>query len=676
MKKITLSAITVIAGFSLLFFSPHKSFAQGWKKTVTKDALVTEDKNQGTNVKVGINVANPTKQLEVRGPVALQSNVAIDSAITLGANYRLDGKTGSFKNNAWTGAFLRLMYVDIAGNVAPFAMSNNSSQYLSGTGQWLNFPALPYTISGSNTNFAGGISAGTLTVTGSSIFNGSITNTSLAGIGNRMLFADATGVINFLPAGNNSQVLFASGVWGDLPAPPNVYWNTAGSGIFYNGNVGINTQPSSLYALDINGSTHISSNLYVDGFILIGNKADINTVIADTATAQHVAAKTVAAKTLTAIDSISAATMSAGAVRTDTLRSGNIILPSAVQKLSVNGGASFNGTLTANALSVPTLDLNQALTFNGGQARIGYIPANTSGNTNSIFTYGKQIGSQLPLFPCTSTPYLNSAVSHQFQGIIQAYGNSVNGNHLNVLTMGYDGANGTIDLEGTTSSGDPALLLNYYCGKDVAICNNFSNGGGSNGKGGVVSVGQNFQIGGTALDLNTSLNLKAWGTTAINVQGLGNNSVFKIASDGSTLINANSTNTIDAFVINDIVSNSPIANFKIKTTGQVYAREVIVKLSAFPDYVFKKGYKLMPLPDVENYFLTNQHLKNMPSAKEVEKNGANLGEIQRVSVEKIEDIYLYIIDINKRVEKIEKENKEFKKENADLKEEIKKLKSN
>jgi len=43
------------------------------------------------------------------------------------------------------------------------------------------------------------------------------------------------------------------------------------------------------------------------------------------------------------------------------------------------------------------------------------------------------------------------------------------------MKMGFDGANGIIDVAGTSSSGDPKLLINYYCGKDVIV-----GGGGPN----------------------------------------------------------------------------------------------------------------------------------------------------------------------------------------------------
>ena len=118
------------------------------------------------------------------------------------------------------------------------------------------------------------------------------------------------------------------------------------------------------------------------------------------------------------------------------------------------------------------------------------------------------------------------------------------------------------------------------------------------------------------------------------------------------------------------VSGPPeLVNFKVKTGGQVYAREVIVRAvgNPFPDYVFAKNYSLMPLNEVSRFVEKNHHLPNMPTAAEVEKNGANLGEIQRVSVEKIEELTLYLIEMKKELEKQNQEIEKLKQENKALK---------
>ncbi len=86
--------------------------------------------------------------------------------------------------------------------------------------------------------------------------------------------------------------------------------------------------------------------------------------------------------------------------------------------------------------------------------------------------------------------------------------------------------------------------------------------------------------------------------------------------------------------------------FQVNTDGLVYAREVKVNLeSAWPDYVFETGYKLTPLAEVKQYIALNKHLPNVPSAEEVKENGLSLGEGNKILLEKVEELTLYLIQM-------------------------------
>jgi len=80
--------------------------------------------------------------------------------------------------------------------------------------------------------------------------------------------------------------------------------------------------------------------------------------------------------------------------------------------------------------------------------------------------------------------------------------------------------------------------------------------------------------------------------------------------------------------------------------------------NGWADYVFKKDYKLKTLEEVEKHIEQKGHLPNIPSAKEVEKDGINLGEMDAKLLEKIEELTLYSIEQNKKLklqsEKVEK----------------------
>jgi hypothetical protein len=93
--------------------------------------------------------------------------------------------------------------------------------------------------------------------------------------------------------------------------------------------------------------------------------------------------------------------------------------------------------------------------------------------------------------------------------------------------------------------------------------------------------------------------------------------------------------------------------------GKILAKSIYVSVSngVWADYVFKSDYKLMPLKTLEDYLKTESHLPNVPSTIEVEKNGVNLVENDAKLLEKLEEAYLYIIQLNKRIEDLERKVK-------------------
>jgi hypothetical protein len=96
---------------------------------------------------------------------------------------------------------------------------------------------------------------------------------------------------------------------------------------------------------------------------------------------------------------------------------------------------------------------------------------------------------------------------------------------------------------------------------------------------------------------------------------------------------------------------------KLSVNGNVKAKKIIVSQTGWPDYVFDSSYALRTLSEVEKFIAVNKHLPDMPSAKEVEQKGISVGDNQALLLKKIEEMTLYILQINKRVLELEKENK-------------------
>ena len=104
-----------------------------------------------------------------------------------------------------------------------------------------------------------------------------------------------------------------------------------------------------------------------------------------------------------------------------------------------------------------------------------------------------------------------------------------------------------------------------------------------------------------------------------------------------------------SFSINDGTSD----NFLVYNTGEVFARSYIATLqNPFPDYVFEKSYKLMELKELESFISQNNHLPNIPSAKYFNQNGVDICELQRLQMEKVEELTLYIIQLQKQIDNI------------------------
>jgi hypothetical protein len=93
--------------------------------------------------------------------------------------------------------------------------------------------------------------------------------------------------------------------------------------------------------------------------------------------------------------------------------------------------------------------------------------------------------------------------------------------------------------------------------------------------------------------------------------------------------------------------------YKLYVEGGIATRDVKVTANAFPDYVFAKGYELIPISELDEYIKANKHLPGIPSAKEIEKNdGFEVGDMQTKLLEKIEEQSLYIIGLQKQLNEL------------------------
>lgn len=116
------------------------------------------------------------------------------------------------------------------------------------------------------------------------------------------------------------------------------------------------------------------------------------------------------------------------------------------------------------------------------------------------------------------------------------------------------------------------------------------------------------------------------------------------------------------FVTNDLRiglgAKNGAAGYKVAIDGKAIAEEVRVQLSGdwvWPDYVFKEDYKLLSLPELEESIDKLGHLPGVPSAAEVKNEGILLGDMNRILLEKIEELTLHVISLQKEIDELKKD---------------------
>jgi hypothetical protein len=93
--------------------------------------------------------------------------------------------------------------------------------------------------------------------------------------------------------------------------------------------------------------------------------------------------------------------------------------------------------------------------------------------------------------------------------------------------------------------------------------------------------------------------------------------------------------------------------YKLDVLGTIRAKEVLVNLDGGADFVFEKGYKLLPIEHVANYVQENKHLPDIPSANEMVKNGVSMGDMQVKLLQKVEELTLYAIQQDQSKKELE-----------------------
>ncbi|MCX8142839.1 MAG: hypothetical protein N3F62_01135 [Bacteroidia bacterium] len=474
----------------------------------------------------------------------------------------------------------------------------------------------------------------------------------LSGNGTALLSTDAQGnILRFNFSGNNQEVLTGNGNWTSISnLLPSSFWQSSGQNIFYNyGYVGIGTS-NPLFALDVFGDVRVSNNIYVGGGIVISDKVN---AITEVNTSKVLATEATLSK------------MRADSIMMDSTRAiyGNTVVKGDVKlenKLTIQGNAKFNGLLTAT----------QGLLFDNING-MKYISG--SGTTPDYVIVGRVGNPPPPINPCFNPAVLPSPVFHP-GGWVQLYYNNTS---LELIT---DGANSLIE-----SRGNGGLLINYYCGKDIAVGSPTAGGNLITNNDvyvyGKLGVGTNTPT--EKVDVNGNIRAKAgkfgWNNEYIELSYDGSN--HRMETSQSLLINY--TSGKDVVLGNasggNLLVNGKIGigvgtgftcydpNVRLAVNGHIKAKEVVVEMTGWCDDRLDKNFKRMSWIEKEKYISEHQHLPEIPAEKEVKEKGMYTSQVMKGILANTEDNTMDIIELYKEIEKLKQEVEKLKKENEELK---------
>lgn len=169
-------------------------------------------------------------------------------------------------------------------------------------------------------------------------------------------------------------------------------------------------------------------------------------------------------------------------------------------------------------------------------------------------------------------------------------------------------------------------------------------------------------------DFNTSLSVGEDANGNVGVELVQNNvrrgmfnyngvNTFLTSSTGNLYLYRNSMDPIVLYADGNftIGGHDKALGYRLSIHGKTIATEfTALAYASWPDYVFADGYKLRPLAEVKKFIDENKHLPNIPSAAQIEKEGIQLGDMSTRLMEKVEELTLYILDLQAQIDELKK----------------------
>lgn len=415
---------------------------------------------------------------------------------------------------------------------------------------------------------------------------------------------------------------------------------------------------SGLRLTNLKSTSALLSNQTTDKFLTVDANGDV--VLRKTTTFPSSVVNTISGNQL--ITSVNGVTSNAVTLPTQVLsQNGNTIT------LSNNGGSFVLPTFTDTDAQSLALTGNVLSISNGNSVTLPSFTENDGSTTNELqtltqngntITLSNNGGSfVLPTFTDTDTDAQTLSIS----------GNTLTISNGNSVTLPANTDNQTLTLTGNTLSIANGNTITLPSTAVVAGTNVTVSGNGSSATPyQVSSIDTSLYAGNGMLNQATTVN---------------NNRIVDMNNRNIWFNTSTSTANGKIYLGSSTSYPTTTGNYKLFVEGGILTEKVKVALrntANWADYVFADDYQLMPLNQVEQFVKTNKHLPGVLSADALVKNGLDVAEMQAKHMEKIEELTLYIIDQDKKLNAqqtaIEKQNAEIEVLKAQLKVIIEKTK--
>ncbi|MDW3211922.1 MAG: hypothetical protein R8N23_18775 [Reichenbachiella sp.] len=442
---------------------------------------------------------------------------------------------------------------------------------------------------------------------------------------------------------------------------------------------------------DFSDQVHIANQLILDGNMGIGVESPSEKL--------EVAGNVKATEkvTATSIEAVSADFSDRLSVVNDANIGGNlgIGVENPAEKMEIEGNAVISGNITSQSLSAEQIDLtgdfnvagNSSVaqnSFVGGQLGVGVeAPTEKLEVAGNIKATEKLIGTEVHVAKAEVSDHLSVTNNVNLGGNLgvgvtapveklEVAGNAVISESLTAKNLNTESmsVNGDFNVEGNSNVAQNSIVLGQLGVGVEAPTEKLEVAG--NIKASEKVMAQTLESATIHVADNATISNKLTvqgkigiGTTdepaeALEVVGTIMAANY-VMSDGSPLKSSlwDETGADIGYVGGNVgIGVNDTRGFKMAIAGDMIVEEVTIDLQAdWPDYVFEESYDLPSLKETASFIKENKHLPEIPSAADVEKNGVQVGEMNRLLLQKIEELTLYMIQMQVENEQMMKANK-------------------